>query len=149
MEVEEIIQEVVDKFLIPRFMSLGMNATGAWLKSLEVRAEGDKVFILANKYTEQLVFGRKPGKLPPVSELEKWVNAKLGIYGKEAKQMAWAISVKIKQEGTTWYQKGGSDLLEILDEPHVLKFISERVAANHRLEIANELKRYTTKQWSL
>lgn len=140
--IEQTLQEVVDKFLIPRFMMLGMKATGQWLQSLEVVAMENKGVIKGEKYTEQLVFGRRPGALPPVSAIEKWVNAKLGIYGEEATSMAWAISKKIAAEGTIWYKKGGSNLLEVLEEPATVNYIYQKIGGWYRLQVANELRRY-------
>ncbi|MDV4026520.1 hypothetical protein CMT52_19520, partial [Elizabethkingia anophelis] len=113
-EIEDVIQKVVDNFLKPRFKELGMNASGEWLQSIEISTGNDSGTIDARAYSEQLAKGRKPGKLPPVRQLERWVNAKLGLSGNEAKSVAWAISKKIEKEGTSWYQKGGSDLIEVL-----------------------------------
>lgn len=139
--IKETLDEVIDKFLIPRFMQLGMNATGNWLRQLETDVIDGVGYIKGEHYTEQLVFGRKGGTLPPPKAIERWVNAKLGVYGKEAVSMSWAIAKKIEREGTTWYKKGGSDLLEVLEEPTTLNYIYEKIGNFYKLEIANELRR--------
>ncbi|MDV4026561.1 hypothetical protein CMT52_19735, partial [Elizabethkingia anophelis] len=113
-EIEAVLQKVVDNFLKPRFKELGMNASGEWLQNVGISVVDDSGTIDARAYSEELAKGRKPGKLPPVKQIEKWVNVKLGLSGNEAKSVAWAISKKIEKEGTSWYKKGGSDLIEVL-----------------------------------
>ena len=105
-EVEQVLKKVVELFLVPRFKELGMPATGEWEQNLEVVAESNSGKIRGRDYSQQLAFGRKPGKRPPVAPLQKWVMAKFGKGSKEALGIAYAISKKIETEGTTWYQKG-------------------------------------------
>jgi len=35
--IKETLNEVLEKFLKPKFIDLGMNASGDWLNSLQVR----------------------------------------------------------------------------------------------------------------
>lgn len=140
-EIESVLQKVVDLFLIPRFKELNMNASGEWLQSLEVVAENDKGIIRGKHYSKQLAKGREGGSLPPVDAIEKWVKVKFGLSGSEARQRAWAIAKKIEQSGTRYYQQGGTDLLEVLEEPRVMQFIREELGAIARVKVAEELKR--------
>ena len=126
-EIEDITQKVVDLFLIPRFNELNMNATGEWIASID--------------YSEQLAKGRAGGSMPPISAMERWVNAKLGIYGKEANSIAWGIAKKIEKSGTSWYQKGGSDLIEVLSEPRTIQYIQDEMRAIATVRIADNLIR--------
>ena len=142
-ELEYILQKVIDDFLIPRFNELGMNATGEWLESLEIEIGNDDGKIRGRNYSEQLAKGREPGKMPPVSQIERWVNAKLGISGSEATSIAWAISKKIAKEGTTWYKKGGTDLIEVLSEPKTIQFIQEQLSAILTVRVSERLQRNT------
>lgn len=147
-DIDSILQEVVDTILIPRFNELGMNATGNWIEQLEVRSEVDNNFglgvIRGEKYSEQLAYGRKPGAAPPIQPLIEWVQAKMGLSGQQAVSAAFAISKKIANEGTTWYQKGGTDLIEILSSKEVVDLITQRISvllvANSKAEIQRELK---------
>jgi hypothetical protein len=134
---EEILDEVIRLFLIPKHKDLGMEATGEWINSLESKGS----VIRGRKYTEQLVYGRAAGKAPPITPLEKWVTAKFGITGKEATSFAFAISKKIAKEGTTWKQKGGSDLLEVLETRPVMDFINSKLAAYFQVEISLQIQR--------
>jgi hypothetical protein len=140
-EIEAVLQKVVDNFLKPRFKELGMNASGEWLQNVGISVVDDSGTIDARAYSEELAKGRKPGKLPPVKQIEKWVNVKLGLSGNEAKSVAWAISKKIEKEGTSWYKKGGSDLIEVLSEPRTIQFIQEELSGILRIRIAENLVR--------
>jgi hypothetical protein len=134
---EEILNEVIRLYLIPKHKALGMEATGEWINSLESKGNT----IRGRKYTEQLVYGRQPGKAPPVTPIERWVTAKFGITGKEATSFAFAISKKIAKEGTSWKKKGGSDLLEVLETREVLDFINSKLAAYFQIEISLQIRR--------
>ena len=140
-ELEAILQKVIDNFLIPRFNELGMNASGEWLASLEIEVGNDEGKIRGRDYSEQLAKGRRPGKFPPIRQIERWVNAKLGYSGTEATSIAWAISKKIAKEGTTWYRKGGTDLIEVLSEPKTIQFMQEELIAIARVRVAENLQR--------
>ena len=58
-----------------------------------------RCIIRGRDYTEWLEHGRGPGGLPPISAIETWVNAKLGLYGTEATSAAWGIAKTIQAEG--------------------------------------------------
>ena len=133
------MQEVVDKFLIPKFDQLGMNATGEWKRNVKVRSGTNVGYIDGRNYSEQLALGRKPGKRPPIAPLEKWVNAKLHIGGSQGRSVAFAIANKIADEGTTWYQKGGSDLIEVLESPKVIDYINSRLGEYLTVQIESEI----------
>ena len=140
-EIEDITQKVVDLFLIPRFNELNMNATGEWIASIEIEVGTDTSTIRGRDYSEQLAQGRAGGSMPPISAMERWVNAKLGIYGKEANSIAWGIAKKIEKSGTSWYQKGGSDLIEVLSEPRTIQYIQDEMRAIATVRIADNLIR--------
>lgn len=130
----QTIQGVIDNFLKPKFIELGMNATGQWLNSLEARVNNGNGEIWGMDYTYFLVNGRKPGKAPPVSALLPWVNAKFAIGGSEALSVAFAVVQKIKNEGTNYYPEG-TDLLEILNSPEVINYIYSQLKEGVTVEI--------------
>ena len=134
---QEILNDVIKLFLIPKHKALGMEATGEWINSLESKGNT----IRGRKYTEQLVYGRKSGQAPPIAPLEKWVNAKFGISGKQATSFAFAISKKIAKEGTSWFKKGGSDLLEVLETKEVVDYINKQIARYFQAEITLQIQR--------
>lgn len=118
----QTMQGVINLFLIPKFVSLGMNATGQWINSLEARSVNGNGEIWGMDYTYWLANGRKPGTAPPTSALIPWVTAKFGIGGNEARGIAFAIAQKIKKEGTEYYPEG-TDLLTVLQSPEVINYI--------------------------
>ena len=134
------IQGVIDLFLKPKFISLGMNATGQWLNSLEARAVNGNGEIWGMDYTYWLVNGRKGGTAPPIAPLITWVNAKFGIGGNEAKSIAFAVAAKIKKEGTNYYPEG-TDLLEVLNSKEVLDYIYSQLQEGITVEINKILKK--------
>jgi len=135
-----VIQGVIDNFLKPKFISLGMNATGSWLNSIEARVVNGNGEIWGNDYTYWLANGRKGGTAPPVSALVPWVQAKFGIGGKEGLSIAFAVAKKIKNEGTKYYPQG-TDLLEVLKSKEVLDYIYEKIGFAINVEIAKRLKK--------
>lgn len=143
--IREALEEVVQRFLIPHFKSKEMNATGNWINSLEVEVSENKGVIKGAKYTEQLVFGRKPGKIPPAKALEQWAMIKLGVSQDKARSVAFAIAKKIAKEGTELHKQGGSDLLEVLEKPEVTHFLNQKIGTWCKLYIKEELQR-TAKQ---
>lgn len=140
----ETMQAVIDRWLLPRFNELGMNATGEWKENVKPLAETNKGIIAGRKYTEQLVYGGNPGSMPPIEPLIKWAQAKFGVDYNTAKGIAWGTAKKIQNEGTTWYQKGGSDLLEVLEQPEVIEFVNSQIGeylqAEVQLQIIRDLK---------
>lgn len=141
-EIEIVLQKVIDIYLIPKFHELKMNASGEWLQSLETEVGEDSGKIRGRHYTEYLAKGRPPSdKLPPVSALEKWVKVKLGLSGKQANSMAWAIAQNMKKKGSSHFQKGGTELLEILESPQVIEFIQNELRGIAQVKLTEQLQR--------
>lgn len=121
--------EKVKRDVIAKHIALGMEASGNWIEQLEVVTEGEnKVSLFGEGYTEQLVNGREPSTLPPVDAIEQWISDKgLNVpIDMTQRQLAWAISVNIKNNGTKYYQEGGTDLLdEVLTEKRILEIVNK------------------------
>ncbi|MEJ5105508.1 hypothetical protein [Chryseobacterium sp. MYb328] len=125
-EIKSVMDEVVEKFLIPRFNELGMNATGEWLEAVGGEAEPNKGLIMGLDYTEKLVKGQEPTTVP-LPDLKRWAKAKFRLSDNAAAGVAVRVQRKIKEEGTTWYEKGGSDLLEVLEEQETINFVNMKL----------------------
>lgn len=136
----ETMQGVIDLYLKPKFISLGMNSTGQWLNSLESRSFNGNGEIWGMDYTYWLANGRKPGTAPPVSALIPWVTAKFGVGGNEARGIAFAVATKIKKEGTSYYPEG-TDLLEVLNIPEVINYIYSKLREGLAVEVNRILKK--------
>jgi len=136
-QIEAILRDVVELFLVPHFESLGMDASGEWRESLEV--VGDT--IRGRGYTFQLVNGRAPGARPPIEPLTRWAIVKLGLDERQARGAAFAISNKIAKEGTEYYKQGGTTLLEILKGKEVIEFISRTAQPLIQQQVTLEITR--------
>lgn len=130
-----ILQGVIDNFMIPRFMELGMDATHTWLQNIQPRVIEGVGYIYGMDYTYFLANGRAPGRRPPASALLPWVNAKFGIGGQEALSIAFAVATKIGKEGTRFYPDG-TDLLEILNSNEVKQYIYTNLGQALTVEIS-------------
>jgi len=139
-EIIKTMQGVIDNFLIPKFISLGMNATGSWINALEPRSNNGNGEIWGMDYTYWLQHGRKSGKAPPIAPLITWVNAKFGIGGPEAKGIAFAIAQKIKNEGTEYYPDG-TDLIDVLNGPECKAYIEQQLGTWITIETTKILKK--------
>lgn len=129
-DIERVMRGVIERFLIPKFLSLGMNATGDWINALEARADENTGEIWGLDYTEYLVNGRPPSeKKPPIAPLVRWATAKLGVSGQQAVSVAFAVSNKIAKEGTSYYPSG-TDLLEVLESKEVSQYIYTELGAS-------------------
>lgn len=138
--IQKAMQGVIDNFLIPKFIQLGMNATGKWIQSLEAYAENGTGYIRGQHYTFQLVNGRAGGTRPPIAPLQRWVQAKLGIGGAEGLGIAFAVAKKIEREGTDYYPEG-TDLLEVLNSPEVRQYIYTSIGEGLSGQIKTEINR--------
>jgi hypothetical protein len=139
--IKRTMDWVVDTILIPHFMSLGLNASGEWVANVKTRVEGQEGIISGRQYSEQLVYGRRPGAMPPIAPLERWAQVKLGLSGTEARSAAFAIAKKIAKEGTEIYKEGGTDLIEILSTPDTQQRIAQYLAQQMQAEVKLYLER--------
>lgn len=143
-EFTVLMSELKDKHV-----SLGMKASGQWIDSLEIVSKRDSVKVIGEKYTEQLVSGRKPGKFPPIDAIKKWITDK-GIVNNikgniSVSSLAFLIARKIAKKGTNYFQKGGTDLVSSVFTPNKMQDIIDKVGAELTLtftkQIENEFKK--------
>lgn len=137
-QIERILDDVIELFLIPRFLDLGMDATGEWRENLE--SQGN--VIRGRHYTEQLVNGRAPGTFAPIEPLRRWAMAKLGLDDREALGAAFAISRKLEAEGSNYWIQGGTTLLEILTSQDVADFITQNAQTFVQEQVDLEIREY-------
>ena len=133
--IDETMEWIVSDILIPHFMALGLNASGEWVQNLNTRVEGDVGIINGRKYTEQLVWGRKPMKEGNATHKEKakWA-AGMANYNPKFKEWlrirglteyGFQVAYKIADVGTEIYRNNGTDLLEVLNKPENIRRINE------------------------
>lgn len=137
-QIARILWDVVDLFLIPRFIELGMEASGEWRNNLEVQGN----VIRGRHYTEQLVNGRRPGTFAPIAPLQRWAMVKLGLDEAQARGAAFAISNKLREEGSEYWKQGGTTLLEILTSDEVTDFITANAQDFVREQVDIEIRSF-------
>ena len=62
--------------------------------TMDISSTNPSVILHTPAYTQFLLYGRKPGKMPPLAPIESWMKAK-GLEGS-----AWAIRKHIAEFGT-------------------------------------------------
>ena len=149
MTTIEVLQEEFESIkaeLVQRYNELGMKSSGLWESELEISIDGDESKssskVLGLNYTEQLVFGRKPGKFPPIKAIEQWIQDKgIAAIGKNisTSSLAFLIARKIAQEGTNYFKQGGTDLVESVITPERIQSIIDRVKEINVVTITNGL----------
>lgn len=149
MTTNEILSfefELIKTELITKHNELKMKASGNWKDSLKSNVIGNQDMYIARiygeKYTEQLVFGRKPGKFPPIKAIEQWIIDKgIAGIGKKIKtsSLAFLIARKIAKEGTKYFKQGGTDLISSVYTPERIQNIIDKVKEINLTYITNGL----------
>lgn len=145
MKDEQIIQEELESIrqeLIQRHHQLNMKASGQWADSLRVQVNGTKGKLIGKDYTYYMQIGRRPGRMPPLEAIEQWIINK-GLKPIEDKiktsSLAFLIARKIKEEGTKYYQQGGTDLIDSVVTPQRIQKIIDRVGQLKVVELKSQI----------
>lgn len=133
--------EAIKTELVAKYDELGMRASGEWEQSLEVKVSGLSGIITGSHYTEQLVNGREPGKFPPIKAIRQWILEKpIHFVGKiKLSSLAFLIARKIANDGTKYYQQGGTDLIESVITPERIQQIIDDVSFFQVNEFTSEV----------
>lgn len=131
--IRETISEIVERFLKPRFVNLGMNASGSWLRSLEVRTSLNRAEIWGMNYSYWLSEGRGPNHNQSPESIAKFVGWAGSTFIKQwcidkgiNPDLSYAISHKIAKQGTRFHPTG-TDLLRLLNSDEVQQFIKNKI----------------------
>ena len=123
----------------------GMRASGEWANSVEVILTEKGGQIWANDYSEQLEFGRKAGKFPPLKDIEKWIVEK-GVFTEALRtiklsSLAFLIARKIANSGWKREGYGGVELLSSVLTPQRIQVILDDIGANETMQVVNEIEK--------
>lgn len=147
MTREEIISEEMEllrRDIVRRYDALGMRASGQFEEESGIETRGKKNFIIAPSYAVQLIRGRRPGKMPPVKAIERWLFDR-GIRPLENEikisSLAYLIARKIAREGTKYFQQGGTDLLDAVITPERMQRIINRLKDFSIVDLTTRIKR--------
>lgn len=141
-EIVKVMQGVIDNYLKPKFIELGMSATGDWLNALEARASLNKGEIWGNDYTYWLNFGRGPNKDQSQQALrawaywysenviKPWANAKGLVFDNY-----FGVAYNIAVNGTKKHPER-INFLDVLSSQEVMDYINQEIGKY----IVNELR---------
>lgn len=116
----------------------------------KLRFEADELGgqLFAPHYAQYLLYGRGPGKQPPVDVMTQWAESNPDILERAravfrnitAQQLGFLVGRKIAREGTDIFsgKRPGIDLLGVIDEsmPQFMKDL----AKNEAIKIATDLR---------
>ena len=147
-EILDVMTEVIDLYLIPRYKELGMKASGEWEKSLETQRTGTNEAVIRGRfYSEFLAKGRGANRDQSEEGLRRWAVWAGNTFIKkwvEDKGLATnpiAVAYNIAKRGTSWKRKGGSNLLEVLTEPETIRYVQQRLRAIATAKVTEQLQR--------
>lgn len=102
-ELDRQLDNFIDAIFLKaqeKLISSGKVDTGVMVKTANIEREFlKKTIVYPAKYADYVHFGRLPGSMPPVKPLERWVRRKLQVDEKEARRVAFAIAMAIKERG--------------------------------------------------
>jgi len=135
--------ELIRQDLIKAINQKGMTASGESAESLEVISSIDSAKIVGNKNFEQLEYGRRAGKMPPISAIKQWIEDK-GLVVRTGKKisttsLAWAIAKKIQKVGWNRRGYGGVELVSEVITPERMQKIIDKVGAELALTFVGTL----------
>lgn len=115
--MEELIKKLLEDIksdLIQDQAAKGLIASGASSSSLEVTKDGE---LLGAESFYYQIYGRAPGKFPPIQNILDWIEAKRIQTDISKKSLAFLIARKIAKEGTRIYrgEAPGLDFDKITD----------------------------------
>lgn len=114
VELQSVVDDIAD-----RHIKLGMKASGDFIRSLEIRETELGAQIWGAGYTQYLVNGRGPGKMPPKNNIVKWLQDKFGYDQKTAEKIAFPVRKKIAEKGTKWYSEESKLIDAVLNDERI------------------------------
>lgn len=140
-EFEMLKQEIIQKY-----EEKGMRASGQFIEGLEVQVSQYTAKLKGYKYTEQLEYGRRPGKISfeGREKIKEWIlhknvfNAAIAKIGLNS--LAFLIARKIAQKGFNREQHGGVNLVSEVVTPERIQKIIDRVGRVAIINFVSELK---------
>lgn len=107
MDKDEIYMKYLERLrlkLIAKYEEFGLRASGKYADELEPETQGDKLIMYGAFHSQFMEHGREPGKFPPRSVIEEWIDTKSGlpsVFREKRSQFAFLIARKIAKEGIT------------------------------------------------
>jgi hypothetical protein len=129
--------------LISRYDELGMRASGNWANELAIEVTESGATILEPEYSNQLEYGRSPGKQPPSEAIQQWLIDK-GIAARleneiSISSLAFLIARKIGKQGWNRDKYGGTQLVSSVVTPQRIQLIINKIADAELSNFTNNL----------
>jgi hypothetical protein len=128
-----------------------VNASGKLHDSIAYKVEGAVLTITGNSYIYFLQYGRKktekgsePGKLRPI--IRQWIDEK-GIVPRDGiskDSLAYLITRKIHEEGTSIWQQGGTDLVSGIFNEQLVNELNDSFGMLISAEVSSEILKLQT-----
>ena len=136
--------ELLKNDLIQQYDASGMRSSGKFADGLEVEAGVNTVKLTGDKYAEQLEYGRKSGKRPPIDAIKQWIVDK-GIVNNikgniSVSSLAFLIARKIGKQGWNRSQHGGVELISKVVTDIRMQSIINKVGAELTLTLVRRLQ---------
>lgn len=140
---EGVIQGIKDNIRNKQVTSYGaMEASGKMAESLKYKWDGKALVIYSTeKYFTVLETGRKAGKQPPTSEIERWLEDKpVQVQDISKKSLAFLIARKIGKEGSLLYRKGGKSgvITDYINDKYVKENLTDKLFQATIEQITNQ-----------
>ena len=140
----ELEFESLKNDLIKEYDALGMRASGKFADELVVEVGVDNVKLIGEKYAEQLEYGRRGGKFPPIQMIKQWIKDK-GIVSNikndnDNSSLAFLIARKISKQGWKRQGYGGVELISKVVTDKRMQDIINKVGAELTLTFVNRLE---------
>ena len=136
-EFEPIVQKYADEIvrkLIELYDEMGLRASGKFAEDLETQIhDSTKLIILGSKHSGAMESGIRPSnsKYGPVRAIRQWLDDKKNLPPsmlRDKKRVAFAIARKIANEGTKYFQDGGTELISSVITPERIQRIIDKVS---------------------
>lgn len=142
IQLTELLDGIRDAYIKDQ-SAKGIRSSGKSAASLHNVITPTSGSLVGAKYFYQQMFGRKPGKFPPIDDILDWIRSK-GISPRDSKtterQLAFLFARKIAQSGTNIFQRK-SEGLDVKEEIKnlLLKFRKD-VVKDFRIDLLKEMK---------
>jgi len=111
MLIEELVYKKLEDLrsrIAENIKSSGQSASGMTAQSMVIKKEANRITLYGREFFGTLETGRKPGKVPPISNILNWLQSRgMQLEGSSNLRRAWGIATNISKFGTKLHQSGG------------------------------------------
>ena len=110
------IQDILDQFgdqtvqiIQHNLKETNTDASGETSRSVRSEPSKNRSKVTGKDFIYVAETGRRPGKQPPVSKIQGWIETGKPRIEKDIESAAWAISKTIAKEGSALWKRGGRE----------------------------------------